>query len=869
MKKPLLSKTLTPNLMTLVLGMSLVLGACGQQKQPDTSPYVRIEKTPIPSGAKISDDSVAEVETPGVETPSDETPPTPSPEPSVPDTAEEELETIDETLPTEGMSVWLNKKFWLGKKILVSLGVERASITGLALSVDGYHAAYLEREGDYLVLKRDNEGLFGGSVLGPEIPLNAYPIVAESGSEILVDLANPKTPFGLTLANFNYGAYADTELEPRLNYVKSVEATTSRLSFTSVSTTKSPLPLFDPEGTSAEAIAGLDPYLLAMKLRTDWILPSEDKDFVESIVDQNTIGFFLSGAKVINNGLEAVQKVQKIATHKPFVWEVSGAVPEDYKEVLEQAITTWNPSLNPEMDVLEVKFVDGMKESVTDPTVSNLVWDDNMAVGYAFANWRSNPYTGEIMQAQVYLSGSMWADSARMTYQLRKLEEQIRAQAEDVGESEPDSEERAQAIAGMKQLQSKLNSLVTEGKEALAKTSERRIGFVSFNSGLAKARARGKNYSYRAVEIERGLSMLATMAETIDEELDEALKDLDEETAAERQPDVIHSEHETPTHLPFIAADVDEDTFAKQVVRGVLMHEIGHTLGLRHNFMGSLGTSNDGNVGSASIMDYNDLVIDSQFEEPGDWDRIVMEKEYQGKLPAEGTPFMFCSDELAGTLPLCTRFDFSADPMKGNHVTEESNLLLAQILMWFGQPDMAMALLNRALMSNLDKINLVQFNAALVEQQLQDPTFRNTQVDTWKLLMNSMTMQGQEWPAELVATYKDILVSILAETTTAMTAGSAVAGEMVAFFKEAAYGAESQNFETRRASVAALQQIQSPQGRRALMELRSLMETEAAQANINEMTDAEFALFTESQDVLLAIRTILEVDGYYQSSDAN
>lgn len=868
MKKPLLRRisgeSLTLKAATLALTLLMGLGACGQQNQQDTTPYVRIEKTPLPSGAAISQESTDTGAADGGSAPTT----TPS-DPSLADTVREELSSINEPLPTEGLRVWLDKDFWLGKKIFVSLGVERASITGLAMSVDGYHAAYLEREGSYLVLKRDNEGLYGGSVLGPEIPLNAYPIVSESRSEILVDLANPKTPFGLTMANFNYGAYADTELEPRLQYVKSVEATTNRLSFFSVSTTKSPLPLFDPEGSSSEALAGLDPYLLAMKLRTDWIIPTENKGFVESIVNEGTIGFFLGGAKVIQNGQAVVQKVQKIATNKPFVWEVSGNTPEEFHEVVEQSIVSWNPSLNPEMDVLQVKFAEGFKDSVTDPTVSNLLWDDNMAVGFAFANWRSNPYTGEIVQAQVYMSGSMWAQSARMTYQLRQLEAQIRAQAEEASGSAPDSAERAQAIAGMKEIQSKLNAMIAEGKELVAKTSEQRVGFIGLNSGLSKARARSNAYCFRKVEIEQSLSALATLAETVDDELDEALKDLDEETAAERQPDVVHSEHETPTHLPYPAEGIDEDTFAKQVVRGVLMHEIGHTIGLRHNFMGSLGTSNEGAVESASIMDYNDLVIDTQFEEPGDWDKIVVEKEYQGKLPEAGTPFKFCTDDLAGVIPTCTRFDFSAVPMQGNHVREESNLLLAQILLWFGQPDLAMGLINRALMSNLDKISFVHYSASLAEQQLQDPEFRKTQEDTWKMLMNSMTMQEQQWPEELIATYKDILVNVLASTTSARSAESAVASELVAFFKEAAIGTETHNFETRRASVVALQKVQSPQGRRALMELRSILETEALEADVDAMTDLEFAIFTEDQDILLAIRTILEVDGYYQASDAN
>ncbi|MEO5667998.1 MAG: hypothetical protein ABIR96_08065, partial [Bdellovibrionota bacterium] len=111
-----------------------------------------------------------------------------------------QLSSIKEDVPAQGLQVWLKKDFWLGRTIWVSLGVERASVTGLAMSVDGYHPAKLSRAGSFLVLTRDNSGLYGGTVLGPEMPLNAYPIVSENDTEILVELSSPKTPYGLTLS---------------------------------------------------------------------------------------------------------------------------------------------------------------------------------------------------------------------------------------------------------------------------------------------------------------------------------------------------------------------------------------------------------------------------------------------------------------------------------------------------------------------------------------------------------------------------------------------------------------------------------------------------------------------------------------------
>ncbi len=809
----------------------LNLQGCGNNNKTDVGPYVRNDEKPVDSA----------------------------------DTATRtQLATIDEKIPSKGYRVWLNKEFWLGKKIWVSLGVERASLTGLAMSVDGYHSAYLEKSGAFLVLKKDNSGLYGGSVLGPDLPLNAYPIVEESPTEILVDLSRPKTSYGLTLTNFNAGDYADTELAPRFDYVKSISTSGNRLSFFTVSTTKSPVPLFDPEGDSAEAAAGQDPFLLSMTLRNDWVIPTENPGYESEIASPDSLGFFLTDPRVIKNGVGTEQMIQKISTHQLFNWEVSGNTPLEYRDAVKKSILSWNPSLSTERDVLSVSFAEGFKESVTDPTVSNLVWDDNMAVGFAFANWRSNPLTGEIVQAEVYMSGAMWAEGAKITFQLRKLEEQVRAEAKKAEGSAPGSSERRDSVANLSKLRKKVSAMVREARSIESKSAKQRVGFVGLNSGLAKAKARSKAYCFRTIEITENVAFL----QTIDADLDEALKDLDGETEAERQPDVVHSEHDDPTHLPYTAEGVDEATFAKQVVHAVLMHEVGHTIGLRHNFMGSLGTSNDGAVGSASIMDYNDLVIDSQFTEPGKWDKYVAEAVYLKKEFPE--PFSFCTDEMVEAgLPTCTPFDFSANPMKGQHVREQSNLLLAEVMLWFGQVDMALNLITKGLSSNVDKINYVLFPAEDASNALNDPSFGESQLSTWKLLIASMDMQGTEWPDYLKVAYRDILVNLLTNGTTPMTASSFIANELTGFYKETLLASATFQFPTRKAVLNGLVSIQTAGGRGALVEAKSVLEEKLKTVDRTTLPDAEKEALTVDEEILLHIKKVLEQDGYYKSAALN
>ncbi len=760
-----------------------------------------------------------------------------------------QLDTIKETVPAKGLQVWMNKEFWLGRAIWVSLGVERASVTGLAMSVDGYHPAKLSRAGSFLVLTRDNSGLYGGTVLGPDLPLNAYPIVGESASEILVDLSSPKTPYGLTLSNFNAGTYSDTELAPRFEYVRDVQTSENSLNFTTVTTTKSPTPLFAAEDRTAEVLAGQDPFLLSMTLRTDWIIPTENEGFLKKVADESTLGFFLSPKRVIDNGLGTQELVQKIATNKPFVWEISANTPDEFRPAIEQAILGWNPSLGG--DVLKVSYATEM-DSITKTNVSNLVWDDNMAVGFAFANWRSNPATGEIVQAQVYMSGSMWAQGAKTSFQLRDIERQIRESSAVKRETQPGSPERAKAIAALNKARVELRKIAKQTSKLAQTPAFNKRMFIGLNSALAANRARSNDFCFRPSDTNQNATLLAA----IDADLDKALKDLEKETTPDRQDDVVSSEHDFPTHMPYPVAGMDAEAFSKSVVRAVVMHEVGHTLGLRHNFMGSLGTSKDGAVQSASIMDYNDEVIDAQFEEPGSYDQAIVASEYQNKPIVE--EFKFCTDEFASAgLPTCAPFDFSANPLQGQQVSEESSLTIAQLFMQYGQADMAITLIQRGLATNIQKMRHALFSAEVASQFLQDPAFADSQKNAWKLLGQSMSMQDLGYPSELVQTYKEILISYLAQLTTPDAAASAVAGEITNFYKEVVVSPESSySFAIRKAAILGLQNFQSAGGRLAL--------SQGLDELTRKLEAGGVAASAEDQEVLLAVKKILLQDGYYK-----
>lgn len=142
----------------------------------------------------------------------------------------------------------------------------------------------------------------------------------------------------------------------------------------------------------------------------------------------------------------------------------------------------------------------------------------------------------------------------------------------------------------------------------------------------------------------------------------------------------------------------EEEEYVRQYVAEVTAHEVGHTLGLRHNFIASNRydletllnwTSEDQAIGS-SVMDYNPPVIapEGNAQGPylpmaaGSYDRHAIEFGYRVFADAEAEAaglealaaqqaqpdFQFATDEDAGFYganldPRVSRYDFSSDPL--------------------------------------------------------------------------------------------------------------------------------------------------------------------------------------------------------------
>ncbi len=119
--------------------------------------------------------------------------------------------------------------------------------------------------------------------------------------------------------------------------------------------------------------------------------------------------------------------------------------------------------------------------------------------------------------------------------------------------------------------------------------------------------------------------------------------------------------------------------FGIQTLTQTLFHEVGHSLGLAHNFKGSLSynPTDPKSLFATSIMDYSDYEIERQaFDSVNAWQGPLLEYDRQivstlyneGRDVSASDPVVpACADaeadwQTGGVDPLCNRYDVESDP---------------------------------------------------------------------------------------------------------------------------------------------------------------------------------------------------------------
>jgi hypothetical protein len=111
---------------------------------------------------------------------------------------------------------------------------------------------------------------------------------------------------------------------------------------------------------------------------------------------------------------------------------------------------------------------------------------------------------------------------------------------------------------------------------------------------------------------------------------------------------------------------MDYDKYMYGYFHDMLTHELGHNLGMRHNFRGNMGATGNGQGQvSRSVMEYLNRGF-REFDGVDEYDLMALSYGYTGKMP-EHTNW-FCTDENQGSesnptqSAECTQNDATSDP---------------------------------------------------------------------------------------------------------------------------------------------------------------------------------------------------------------
>lgn len=118
--------------------------------------------------------------------------------------------------------------------------------------------------------------------------------------------------------------------------------------------------------------------------------------------------------------------------------------------------------------------------------------------------------------------------------------------------------------------------------------------------------------------------------------------------------------------IPYISdVRLDYKSYMQGYYLETIAHEVGHVLGLRHNFRGTTKLADNN---SASVMDYAPRSERAHYQGPGSYDIAAIKWGYYGVTPATTQPF--CSDEDVWNFYDCSKGDW------GNTIDSAINGLL-------------------------------------------------------------------------------------------------------------------------------------------------------------------------------------------------
>ncbi len=354
----------------------------------------------------------------------------------------------------------------------------------------------------------------------------------------------------------------------------------------------------------------------------------------QKLRDFEKMGFFEVTPRLKPGG-GTVVFATKFDHTKPIVYAISANTPEEYRDAIRSGVLYWNKAFGKEV----LKVVEAPSHVEAPSFDYNVIqWVDWKDAGFAYADAQMDPRTGEILHSQIFLT-SVFAFSGKE--HAEKLLKRLLSQKNHEGHfhSQEGSLEKHKSF---------IENKILKGNNK----NEVRLGLKGFIKEPMCDFHPSKN-------------------------LLEGLLKLFESDSKYDESDYLR--------------------ISQDYVRETVAHEVGHTLGLRHNFAGSLYSNVDlmeidqvflnyvdakkapeGLRTTSSVMEYQNFQESSisgdqlvSREEPFDYDNLAIKALYLDKTYKKSELPPFCTDSHRGEYLDCRTFDGGSSLYKNALKQEE------------------------------------------------------------------------------------------------------------------------------------------------------------------------------------------------------
>lgn len=450
----------------------------------------------------------------------------------------------------------------------------------------------------YMIDVTGNKGFV--STTEPVDLIDAFPVKEETETDIIVDFTSGDNKFSFSAFSDISIALASPEevLKKQVSMLDNFKSEEGYIIFDNILSLASEKPIWLPDDKYP---FGGNPLTLNIKL-TYFIKEYEENKNFKPSEPWESVGYFLTKAQFINhydsNGTlneQLKQYILKWDINKKHKWYYSPDWPEKYVPALKHAISEWNKAFKRDVFSLE-KAPEDMSPDA--PNKNYILWakTKKLAIATAYATETHVPTTGEIISAKIVVFGDSYLDFITRYFNSGSF-------------------------------------TVPEGNFSAPNNKHFDIHHLhhQIESGIHDA--------IHASVPKLSLGKWSTS-----------------HLCLKNEPEY----HINLSEISFRSSSpISFDEFALRMFKSTVVHEMGHTVGLRHNFKGSLIAEKPGDFTlqnqQTSVMEYLPPTHSYLGVDIGAYDYSAVNYGYHN-IKDNNVP-AYCTDENVGQDPYCLRWD--------------------------------------------------------------------------------------------------------------------------------------------------------------------------------------------------------------------